>query len=275
MADQLNGLFVHTQLPGDDLGVAADAHYVPPRLVIPELRRPGQAVNQFQPRGGQFRGPSTNLLLQIPGVVLQVIVVCLDQQGVTYADDQLSGVHGLAQKIRRPQLQSLHFGLLIVGSSQHDRRNMHQLLVLAQLSQDLQSANERHHDVDQDDVGHFLRDHLHDRPGIGARHEVLIPGELEVLLHDLDVHRFIVDDHHLGRLAQRSDYRVRPKRDRSRRSFIRGIRRALAPCCLQLRLAEWRLQIEVLHHRVSFKKATVRVLLGKNRLLFRSAMSAR
>ena len=60
------GLFVQAQLPGNDLRVAAHADHVPPRLVVAELRRPGQAMDQFQPRGGQFGGPATDLLLQIP-----------------------------------------------------------------------------------------------------------------------------------------------------------------------------------------------------------------
>ena len=147
VADQFDGLFVQAQLPGDDLRVAAHADHVPPRLVVAELGRPGQAVDQFQPRSGQFGRAAADLLLQFPGVVLQVIVVRLDEQRVAHADDQLGGVHGLAQKIRRPQLQGLHLGLLVVGSRQHDRGNMRQPIVLAELSKNLQPADERHHDV--------------------------------------------------------------------------------------------------------------------------------
>ena len=65
MRDQFHGLFVQAQFPGDDFGVASHADHVPARLVVAVFRGPGQAMDQFQPRGGQLRGPPPDLLLQV------------------------------------------------------------------------------------------------------------------------------------------------------------------------------------------------------------------
>ena len=101
--DEFDELGVQAHAAGDDFRVATHADHVTARLVVAIFRRPGQAVNQLQPRGGQFGGPALNLFGQFAGVVLQMVVVRLDHEGVAHADHEFGGVHRFAQEIRGPQ----------------------------------------------------------------------------------------------------------------------------------------------------------------------------
>ena len=77
---------------------------------------------------------------------------------------------------------------------------MRQRFALLFISQNVQPADDRHHDVEKNDIGHFPQDHFHHGPRIGAGYEVLKSGQFEMLLKDLKVQRFIIHNHDLRRL---------------------------------------------------------------------------
>jgi hypothetical protein len=68
-------------------------------------------------------------------------------------------------------------------------------LSAADLAQDLQPRDMRHHDVQQDDVGGLFMEQLQRLARIVGRDKTLVAGGAKVLLHQADVDRFVVDDH--------------------------------------------------------------------------------
>ena len=83
----------------------------------------------------------------------------------------------------------------------------------ADLLQDLDAADLRHHDVQQRDVRALSAEQVHRLRGVGRGDEIRVAVTLQVLLDDLDVDRFVVHDHDagaLGRVAFTTPLPLRP-----------------------------------------------------------------
>ncbi len=103
-----------------------------------------------------------------------MIVMRLDDQGVAHAQHQLTGIHRLRQKVRGTQLQGLLLDAGIADGGQDHDRHVTQLVVTADLVQDLDAADLRHHDVQQRDVRALSAEQLHRLRGVGRGDEVRV-----------------------------------------------------------------------------------------------------
>ena len=132
---------------------------------------------------------------QLPGVVLDAVAVRFVDQDVSQTHLKLDGVHGLAEKLGGPRPQRGQLRLPVAGRGENDDGEVKGLLAAAQLRENVQAADAGHHDVQKHDVGLFRTDEVQRLGRIGGRGKLLVAGQLEILLHDLDVDRLVIDDH--------------------------------------------------------------------------------
>ena len=85
-----------------------------------ERARVGQAGEWIGAGLGDLGFQLAGLVLQFAGVVFQVVVMGLDQQGVADPRRQLGAVDRLAQEIGGAKLQGLELGFLVVGGRDDD-----------------------------------------------------------------------------------------------------------------------------------------------------------
>src|SRR6185437_16766216 len=72
--------------------------------------------------------------------------------------------------------------------------------------ENVQTADLRHHDSEDDDIRLFAADGVQRQCRIGHGDEVRVAGDLEIFARNFDVDRLVVDDHH-ARMKRRVDGR--------------------------------------------------------------------
>ena len=162
--------------------------------------RSGQAQNQLLPGLHEFRGAALHELLKLSRLTSHVIIVRFDHQCVANSRDQVVGVDRLGEKVGGAQVQRLAFDFGIGGGGEDQYGDPHQLIVQHHQPHDVQAADARHVDVQQQQIGQVLLHDGHRLRRLGRRDEVLIAAFLQVVLDRHDVHGLVINDHDLSLL---------------------------------------------------------------------------
>ncbi len=90
-----------------------------------------------------------------------MIVMCLDHQRISHTQHQFARVNRLGQEVGGSQFQRFLLDPRVAHRGQYHDRYAMQCRISTHLLQNLNPADLRHHDVEQDDVRSLVSRHLH------------------------------------------------------------------------------------------------------------------
>jgi hypothetical protein len=183
-----------SQLPGDERRHLADALGMLTRIVVPELRRTCEALDDLDLRRLQLARPVAHLPLEnlILALHLEVEEPRLEQR----SDPQqyLVTVKRFVQKIFRPAREGFPLCFRSVIAGQHQNRKVARLNDLIELVHHLKPVPVRHVKVQEDEVGPEPDVYLGDLSGIGGRFNLAEPCAFQQPSQEIDVRRLVVHD---------------------------------------------------------------------------------
>ncbi len=207
--DEILFLARQSELLGDQARIVGHALDVGAGLRVAEFGGARQAGDHFTLAIENLDGGLGDFLGQPGGAILQGFLVAPQGHHVEQAGAEFRAVDGLGQEIVGAGFQRrVACGFLMVGGD-HQQRNVCIGRHGAEAADEFQPVRRRHHVVDDDHVrcvvqhpGQTLRGILKDLRGE-------IAGAPNQALHELEVHRVVVDDHDAhGGLRAMPAYRI-------------------------------------------------------------------
>ena len=118
---------------------------------------------------------------------------------------QLQGAEGLGHVVVGPPAQADDLGLLVVNGREHDHRYIAGLVVRLELHEHLPAVHLGHHDVEDNEVGIGLRDHVQALLSVRGQEDLVVI-QLEVELDHVGDGRIVLDEEYaiLAPLCARS-----------------------------------------------------------------------